>query len=934
MSNFSNKERPNLTHEGKVTPAQVLLQNLIEEGAVGGTTTAKVLPLTQAMAIQIIDMNGSVDKKTLFQWINTIEGERFQLQVSDCALTEAFNHIYAHLKRLYNEPEIEMALKRVRSPSAHAGLEKLVCQSLKIKKPAVLHDAYARRAVLSALLTPLRQNVGSCFATAPAIIIQAENPQLFLADMAQLLGLGYIRRTLSGVEYTVPLSFHVGRGDFQSPIDPSFFSDPKSIDSPSIQILKRALLEVFEKSFDFDRGLMHMTTVLEKKLGYFAFITPMDVASYFILQHLNITAEDVDAYKTYNPALTYATGIRKKMLLVEEYHRQIERVSDAFVAQTEHPLLKSWEYTLASFAEVKADISRWNLCVSLGFSSSSPYSLRQLVEKSIERELVIINDELAALQSSYDHTFAQVKYLEGRIKSASTEQEAKWIQSDYRLKRDELEEILTKQEKLHAKGRQLASLLKDLVDYALMRFPDFFQEIYDPNIKEIRPDFFADAPAGFRLLYKYGRSNPSVWTLIEDKEAYIKALTSFFTTIETELMQNKTFAAISLHLSQIVTQMVLAIKEPRFLEYSLKRLAEAYHEPLPSDPLNHLDDVIRKPWSYRSGGTMGQLVSTYFARSSPPTETKRWVESETELLAFYLDALKEMPLSRQQQFQKHPDVASILAYSPTHAFILKPMLEPFCEGWKTQAYTYSWVRDTWVEPQKAYWERLWLEPSHQIWLVDRLLSYFPKGYQPIVSQALKSMGSKRLKTWEFKSAVLGQLQYEQWLKKDLMLIDSKIETLLFQYGPAQSQASIEAAVDAICQKTLEIDENMGHQLSQLFEEELFNDSTVPAIHLLEKISQNLTKVFRKNGYKTPVLSHVIGAMRQLNLLPPSPILFADTNWPDKLFAFIVSPGNVELELWLSDHLGVFAEPMAQWKMYLNGQDRRDWGLYVKPSEYA
>ena len=55
-------------------------------------------------------------------------------------------------------------------------------------------------------------------------------------------------------------------------------------------------------------------------------------------------------------------------------------------------------------------------------------------------------------------------------------------------------------------------------------------------------------------------------------------------------------------ISDLVTVAINTIKRPEFLESSLVRLARAYHEPLIPHPMEHLDQVKRKPWSYISAG--------------------------------------------------------------------------------------------------------------------------------------------------------------------------------------------------------------------------------------------------------------------------------------------------------------------------------------------
>ena len=55
-------------------------------------------------------------------------------------------------------------------------------------------------------------------------------------------------------------------------------------------------------------------------------------------------------------------------------------------------------------------------------------------------------------------------------------------------------------------------------------FPLYFQEIYDAEMQDFQGDQYDDSPAGFRLIYKYGRSEASVWKLIQDADQWIAVL--------------------------------------------------------------------------------------------------------------------------------------------------------------------------------------------------------------------------------------------------------------------------------------------------------------------------------------------------------------------------------------------------------------------------
>ena len=97
-------------------------------------------------------------------------------------------------------------------PYSNKIAEQIIGDTLQLHEKTPITDAHARRAALSALICYLRQNVGSCFATAPCIVVHDEQPLQFLKDINELLNTGRLKRTWSGVEYSVPFKSHMGFG--------------------------------------------------------------------------------------------------------------------------------------------------------------------------------------------------------------------------------------------------------------------------------------------------------------------------------------------------------------------------------------------------------------------------------------------------------------------------------------------------------------------------------------------------------------------------------------------------------------------------------------------------------------------------------------------------------------------------------------------------
>ena len=88
-----------------------------------------------------------------------------------------------------------------------------------------------------------------------------------------------------------------------------------------------------------------------------------------------------------------------------------------------------------------------------------------------------------------------------------------------------------------------------------------------------------------------------------------------------------------------------------------------------------------------------------------------------------------------------------------------------------------------------------------------------------------------------------------------------------------------------------------------------------------------------SNYNYPLL--IAKSLRRLQRAMAEPIIFADTNWPNFQFAFVVNPGTGLLDLWRVNSIGTKGFPMAEWREWLNGS-RKDipWGIYTNPFEYT
>jgi hypothetical protein len=81
--------------------------------------------------------------------------------------------------------------------------------------------------------------------------------------------------------------------------------------------------------------------------------------------------------------------------------------------------------------------------------------------------------------------------------------------------------------------------------------------------------------------------------------------------------------------------------------------------------------------------------------------------------------------------------------------------------------------------------------------------------------------------------------------------------------------------------------------------------------------------------KTHLASHEIVAARakELKLAPPS-CIFADTNWPNSYFAFVINPCSSALEIWKTDKTGTIGAPLPLVKSWLGKGKDFIWTIYT------
>ncbi len=618
------------------------------------------------------------------------------------------------------------------------------------------------------------------------------------------------------------------------------------------------------------------------------------------------------------------------------YQTQLDQASTALKGLSINALLKAWEFSMASFAETKAQFTKWNLYSSLGLGANERGGIGACLYEVIGTKLEQANRRVEDFQIEYEAVYTQIKTMESRMRSVSSEKEASWLKAEYQSKRNEFYSLEEMRDRLNNKARRFVNLFDLLINKFYGFFTQYFQEVYDADMHDVTTGPFDDSPAGFRLLYKHGRSNTSQWTLIKTPNQFIDSLGSFFTAIELELSSSDEFEGLQTELTEIITAVVSHVRTTEFIETAFHRMAAAHNTRAIKDPLEHLDSIEKKPWAYTSGGGMDTLISCYYKLDNPPTIISRWVDNPTELLVFIIDTLKQIPPKIIEEFLNAPS-KSMLMQSPTHAFLLKPGEKVFKCSWKNDILTYIWVRDHLIAPRKKMLENMELDDKMMHYLVQKLVTKVPENYQHYFSKVFgQLMGSMSPK--EFRNHLVQEIHRDRGLKmpRGTILSDDEIDGTLFSLLPMFPRSELRERLEKIYIEIPLISEERRNELLNVFDLcSRYSLETVVDADRLQEIAKGLICLtLGETTFEDDYHSLVSLAAQKLGYALHAPIIFADTNWVKESFAFVVNPGSGNLELWRTDSLGREGRPMSSWIEWLNGS-RKDitWGIYTKPYQY-
>ena len=911
---------------------------------------------TRRLANLLINDKGEINTASLDKIIKYITQLLYPLGPDRQHDGRRQEHLLRVLLLLKERKDLVQLLKQISKPIGNPLADQVIRDTLLLPQGSSITHVHAQRAALSAWLCDLRQKIGSCFATAPAIIVQNEQPEQFLLDLKELLNTGRLKRTFGGNEHSMPMSVSWGSGDLRRPVLLSFWEKEKNSAvwyAPGIlYALEAAAILKKEQSLAERCRLTgaYITQVFPEwnEKHPYVLTSAEEIIQRILMHHLGLTPEDLRAYHNRSKGMLH-TGLMMQMPptgrpmggkgdACANYILLLAQAKASFKALVENALLKTWEYSLASFAETKSQFTRWNLYYSLGLSPEAPHGIGQCIFQILQEKVAACNQKVNELQFEYEQLFAQLKQMEVRARNVSSEKEGKWVQAEYQSKRNEFYTFEEMRNGWHEKAQTFAQLYDQLIDAYDRLFPQYFQEVFDADLHEVKVDTFDDSPAGFRLLYKYGRSHTGQWNKIQSPQEYTEALANFFITTEAEITGAEGLEGITTDISGIITAIVTHVKTDEFLVSSMQRMGAAHHFNLPKNPLEHWEELPAKPWAYISGGTMSTLVSSYYSRESKPTEIARWVESPIELLVFLVDTLKRIPYKTLEPYVQQP-YKSLLIHSPTHAFLLKPGFAPLKEAWQGESYTYTWVRDYLIRPMEQFVLDLELDERMVEYLLLHFQQKIKKEFQHYFGRVFAGFHG-RMRSNDFRQYLVGKIESERGLHYggQPVLSADEIDATLYNLLPLFPSDQLVHRSMQLFDQLPDLDPSTREQLKKSAWSADQRMGGRMILHAQQLQDFCLSLLCMGLGQTSTPLNYsliVPQTLQQLGFAMPTPLFFADSNWSNELFAFVVSPGTALLELWRMDISGRQGAPMSSWREWLDGSRKdRDWGVYTAPHEYT
>lgn len=786
--------------------------------------------LSQVIAELFFDEAGKFQKVDLEELFSSLSLQRIYQ-------AEYIKFVTQKIGQIEREKALQTYFLRLTLPLASPWIEEMVRSSLS-PPPVKLTNRKARVALMAAILCPLRQNIGSCFATAPCLFVQYSQTGLLIKDLFDLLTLGFLRKSGEEGDLKIPASVILGKGDLLITVENK---EQLKFHMGWIKALESLSL------IDSKASLGEKISEMEKR------ISRLDVHG-----------------KKLGEVFTEMVSFGKK----EPHPRDVAASERTLSHFSQNILMKMWEYTVASFVDGFSRYTKGQLIISLGLEQSEPLGIGKVIYDSLQQALDEKNKKL-------EENTREINEL--RIQISNSEKLLQHVDSDdkYRRLKSQLEYYYQKEAfllhdrelegEVSTKITELYSLLCEQITFHL---PLYYIEIYDPSLIEKNPTPFEDGAAGFRLVYKHGRADPSVWTEIQTTQDFKNTLQEFFISLE-QIVRSQ-LEKVSIEFLDRVMQKIHALLSEEEFYIACKNRIDLYEQKYPSGK------KMITIWSYLSGGTIHTLLEGYFGLPKKPSELIFTPENPRELCLELIEWMKEESYKVCEEVKQDP-LQGFLFYSPEHVFLFQPGNPSFVPTWDNREFTYTYVRDRFTDSSQGFYQSIRLTSGEQSYLYDKAMK---QGWAPFAPEKLFIEGASLI----------------EFTREHLEGLDFLAQTLFYNHLPLVSKKDLEKVFPS---------------------QERING---PFIDLKEWLSTQFLLGLMDE-------KETLDKVRKAGLLPAPPFIFADTNWHQTKFAFLTGPLSGQIELWRLSTNGLLGSPMSQWDKYFGMKKTpSSWGLFTKKED--
>lgn len=890
---------------------------------------AKNLLLAKETARYILADNGEIDQTKIVKAIDYLSKTLYPLGPDRQDEAKPREHLLNMLHALKKNPSLKESIKKLFVPS-YKTIQDLIQHTLALPPNTTLTPFHTKHAALTALFSYLRQDVGSCFASAFAILIHQEHPERFLKDIEALLSTGRMTRTIGAQEITVPMNLSGCIGELFKPI-PILDLYPHPLTtlalSPGLQRAFQAtqIISIHNATEELEKCLSHEYLIQTLQHSEDT-ITANQIIESTLQHHYQVSQDHIQQ-------LLHTEGLYTQEILsttteqkVRHYLSAYETAKHAFISETQNPLLKSWEYTLASLSDVNSSLALEHILIALGWKSEEPESFPHIILNFIQNAIQETQKDSEKYEHAYNEAQSQLLYVESRMRNPLNDQDNKILIADHIRIRQELNQHLQEWNTAQEKAKKLSALPNFLLSFYSQALPQYFRSTYDAFIQEFA-HLYTDTPAGFRLVFTHGRSHPHTWSPIHSLHEFITALSDFFSSTEYDLMNKHNIQKVEKETQALLSSLISSLHRPSFQEAALLRILHAYQAPIPSSPLNHLEQLSHTPWVYISGGHVHTLIQNYFELPHPPAQIEKRTDNAHELAAFLSDALKDLPSAIKNYLENNTH--SLLASSPTHVFSITAGSPLFLDAWNNDWYSYTWLRDVWMEKQKKFLAHTLLNEQTLFICLERFckknnLEHLTRDFQDFCSDLSLSLPEFYHKASRFLEKALPQTAspfYQQRLVSHIV-----------REAPYISEQQISEVLDMIS-NYLGISSRITYEKVQSRLEEFIPKLSLLSSEELRHLLQGLLmESYQRVYFEEDMLFRLTTAMRHHHLSYPAPLLFGDTNWAYRYFGFILHPGTQAIDMWTFNYMGLYGRPLEEASQQMTIE--HPWRLYPHPTDYG